>query len=52
MCNCNCRVQSVVPTSITIAGSTATISLPASFLPTIGGIYDIPLSVVIPDGTN
>lgn len=51
MCNCN-RVQVVVPTTITQATDTTTITLPATFEPVAGGIYDIPLSVAIPDGTN
>lgn len=54
MCNCNCyrRIQSVVPTTLTMAGTTLTVTLPATFVPMNGGIYDIPLSVAIPDGTN
>lgn len=51
MCNCN-RVQVVVPTTITQATDTTTITLPATFEPVAGGIYDIPLSAAIPDGTN
>lgn len=53
MCNCNCnRVQTVVPTGIAVAAGTTTITLPAAFEPVDGGIYDIPLSAAIPDGTN
>lgn len=51
MCNCN-SVQVVVPTTITQATDTTTITLPATFEPVAGGIYDIPLSAAIPDGTN
>lgn len=51
MCNCN-RIQVVVPTTITQATDTTTITLPATFEPVAGGIYDIPLSSAIPDGTN
>lgn len=51
MCNCN-RVQVVVPTTITQATDSTTITLPATFEPVAGGIYDIPLSAAIPDGTN
>lgn len=54
MCNCNCyrRIQSVVPTTAAVAAGVTTLTLPASFTPMNGGIYDIPLSVAIPDGTN
>ena len=51
MCDCG-RIQQVVPTSITISDTTATITLPTDFKPLNGQIYDIPLSVSIPDGTN
>ena len=50
-CNCS-RVQTVVPTTITQATTTTTITLPADFEPVNGGIYDIPLAAAIPDGTN
>ncbi len=56
MCNCNCnpRVQAVVPTSVTVdaASGTTTVTLPATFTPVAGGIYDIPLTAVIPTGTS
>lgn len=51
-CNCNCRVQTIVPDTITVAAGVVTITLPAAFEPVNGGIYDIPLSAAIPDGTN
>lgn len=51
MCNCG-RIQQVVPTSITVQDTTATITLPTDFEPLNGQIYDIPLSVSIPEGTN
>lgn len=52
MCNCNNRIQVVVPSTITVATDTTTITLPATFIPVNGGIYDIPLATTIPDGTN
>lgn len=51
MCNCN-RIQVVIPTAITQATGTTTITLPTTFEPIIGGIYDISLAAAIPDGTN
>lgn len=52
-CCCkNNRIQTVVPESITVAAGVATVTLPATFEPVQGGIYDVPLSVAIPDGTN
>lgn len=51
-CNCNNRVQSVVPTTIAVTAGVTTITLPATFEPVNGGIYDIPLAAAIPDGTN
>lgn len=51
MCNCN-RIQAVVPETIAVATGTTTITLPSTFEPVNGGIYDIPLSAAIPDGTN
>ena len=51
MCNCN-RIQIVKPTAITQATGTTTITLPTDFTPVNGGIYDIPLTTAIPDGTN
>lgn len=51
-CSCNNRIQSVTPTTIATAAGTTTITLPATFVPVNGGIYDIPLAAAIPDGTN
>lgn len=51
MCDCN-RIQVVVPTAITQATGTTTITLPETFEPVNGGIYDIPLATAIPDSTN
>ena len=51
-CNCNNRIQTIVPDTITVAAGVTTITLPATFIPVNGGIYDIPLATAIPDGTN
>lgn len=52
MCQCNNRIDVVVPESITVASEVATITLPSTFSPVEGGIYDIQLSVAVPDGTS
>lgn len=49
---CDYNIQTVVPTSITVATNIATITLPTSFEPVNGGIYDISLAAPVPDGTN
>lgn len=45
-------VELVIPTTITQATGTTTITLPATFTPVNGGIYDIPLAAAIPADTN
>lgn len=50
-CNCKC-VQQVIPTSVTAAAGVVTITLPATFVPVSGCVYDISLEAAIPEGTN
>lgn len=50
-CNC-CRVQQVIPTTVAVAAEVTTITLPATFVPMNGCIYDISLEAAIPTGTN
>ena len=58
MCQCNNRIEVVVPESIAVtvtgtgATAIATITLPSTFIPVEGGIYDISLAAAIPDGTS
>ena len=52
LCNCNNKIQVVVPSTITVTADATTITLPATFIPVNGSIYDIPLATAIPDGTN
>lgn len=49
---CQCNVPVVVPGSIAVAGGVTTITLPATFEPVNGCVYDIPLAAAIPDGSN
>lgn len=42
----------IVPESITVADGVVTITLPATFDPISGGLYNIPLRASIPEGTN
>lgn len=51
-CQCNSRIEVVIPTSITTATGTTTITLPSTFEPVNGGIYDISLAASIPDVTT
>lgn len=45
-------IQTIIPESITVSNGITTITLPDTFIPAAGKVYDIPLAISIPDGTN
>lgn len=48
---CNCMRQVITASSVAVTATTTTVTLPATFIPVAGNIYDISLAAAIPDGT-
>lgn len=51
MCKCKC-IQTVSASNIAVDSGITTITLPSTFIPVAGTMYNISLSTVIPSGTD